>query len=64
VLAKAFDVRDWTAIWQIPAIGAAICLVLFIVLWRDKPGKLEEETLGKDVIEASPPTPASTGVQA
>lgn len=36
-------VKDWFAIWRAPALGAAICLFLFIVLWRDKPGKLETE---------------------
>ncbi|HEX4793622.1 MAG TPA: MFS transporter [Humisphaera sp.] len=37
------EVRNWSRIWAVPAIGAAICLVLFIVLWNDKPGKVEEE---------------------
>ena len=34
---------DWHKIWMAPAIGAAVCLALFIVLWRDKPGKVDEE---------------------
>jgi MFS family permease len=37
------DVANWSKIWMVPAIGAAVCLLLFLVLWRDKPGKLEEE---------------------
>ncbi|MFO0929591.1 MAG: MFS transporter [Gemmataceae bacterium] len=36
-------VKDWASIWRVPAIGAAICLALFIVLWRDTAGKLEDE---------------------
>ena len=34
---------DWRHIWMIPSLGAAVCLVLFMLLWRDKPGKLAEE---------------------
>jgi len=34
--------RNWSHIWSVPAIGAAICLALFLVLWKDKPGKLDE----------------------
>lgn len=36
-------VAAWDKIWMVPAIGAFVCLVAFVVLWRDKPGKLEEE---------------------
>jgi nucleoside transporter len=36
-------VAQWSKIWVVPAIGAAACLLLFLVLWRDRPGKLEEE---------------------
>ena len=36
-------VRQWGNIWMMPAIGAGVCLLLFILLWRDKPGKLAEE---------------------
>ena len=32
----------WQNVWAVPAIGAAVCLVLFLLLWRDKPGKLED----------------------
>lgn len=35
--------RNWASIWMVPAIGAAACLLLFVVLWRDRPGKVEEE---------------------
>jgi nucleoside transporter len=34
---------DWRHIWMIPSAGAAICLVIFVLLWRDSPGKVEEE---------------------
>jgi nucleoside transporter len=39
----ADGVRDWAKIWMVPAAGAGLCLLLFLILWRDKPGKLEEE---------------------
>lgn len=35
-------VKNWAGIWMVPAVGAAVCLGLFIVLWRDKAGKLED----------------------
>ena len=35
-------VVNWSRVWMVPAIGAAVCLLVFLVLWRDKPGKLEE----------------------
>jgi nucleoside transporter len=58
-------VKDWTNIWMVPAVGATVCLALFILLWRDKPGKLEEEPL--DVPPGSgdqiPATAGSTGIQ-
>ena len=34
---------NWSRIWMVPAIGAGVCLLLFLVLWRDKPGKLEDD---------------------
>lgn len=33
---------NWTKVWLVPAIGAAVCLVIFLMLWRDEPGKVEE----------------------
>jgi MFS family permease len=30
-------ISDWTKIWTIPAIGAAVCFLLFLFLWRDRP---------------------------
>ena len=35
--------KNWASIWMVPAIGASLCLVLFVLLWRDRPGKVEEE---------------------
>jgi len=35
-------VPKWSKIWLVPAAGAAACLILFLLLWRDTPGKLEE----------------------
>ncbi|HEY2588170.1 MAG TPA: MFS transporter [Tepidisphaeraceae bacterium] len=36
-------ITNWRHVWAVPAVGAAVCLVLFLALWRDKPGKLEDE---------------------
>jgi nucleoside transporter len=33
----------WGKVWLIPAAIAAVCLLLFLVLWHDQPGKIEEE---------------------
>jgi nucleoside transporter len=38
---KLVDVRDWHGIWMVPAIGAAVCLVLFLILWKDKAAEPE-----------------------
>lgn len=47
-------VRDWKAIWMIPAIGAAVCLAIFVVLFRDTPGKVEEEPAAEDTAFGKP----------
>lgn len=39
------QVKNWESIWFVPAVGAAICLGLFILLWRDTPGKLEDTSV-------------------
>lgn len=39
---KATGVTNWSHVWLAPAIGAAICLAFFMLLWRDKSGKVEE----------------------
>jgi MFS family permease len=40
-LPKPHDVTDWSKVWLVPAVGAAVCLVMFIMLWRDQAGKVE-----------------------
>jgi nucleoside transporter len=47
-------VANWTRIWAVPAVGAAICLVFFLLLWRDTPGKVEEV----DVVAETAASPA------
>jgi MFS family permease len=47
-------VVHWSQVWAVPAAGALLCLVLFLVLWRDRPGKLEEtESEGTSLAPAS-----------
>ena len=41
-VATVKDVKDWGAIWMWPAIGAGVCLVLFLILWRDRGGKVQD----------------------
>ena len=52
-------VHHWGKIWAVPSIGAAICLALFLVLWRDTEGKVEEPGMVDPVTEmsASPKDP-------
>jgi nucleoside transporter len=38
-------VQNWSRIWAVPAIGAAVCLALFLVLWKDRGGKLEDQKI-------------------
>ena len=38
---KANNVVNWHKVWAWPAIGAAGCLILFVLLWRDRKGKVE-----------------------
>lgn len=59
----ATAVRDWHKIWMVPSIGAAVCLVLFILLWRDKPGKVEQEVADARGFPVEPIaiTPATAG---
>jgi nucleoside transporter len=33
----------WSKVWLVPAFIAGVCLVLFLLLWHDRPGKLEDE---------------------
>lgn len=37
-------VKQWDKIWMVPAIGAAVCLLLFIIFWRDTAGKVEVDS--------------------
>jgi nucleoside transporter len=37
------DVIHWSSVWMVPAVGAVICLVLFLLLWRDTVGKVEDD---------------------
>jgi len=53
---------DWTKVWMVPAIGAAVCLALFLILWRDKPGRVEDAEMHGfpvDPITGSAPGPTA-----
>ena len=43
----------WSKVWAIPAAIAAVCLLLFLVLWHDRPGKLEETEPGEFAVAAA-----------
>ena len=34
-------VVHWSKAWAVPAIGAAVCLAFFLVIWRDEPGVVQ-----------------------
>ena len=36
------NVTNWHAVWMWPSLGAAICLVLFVLLWRSTAGRVQE----------------------
>jgi nucleoside transporter len=50
--------KNWAGIWMVPAIGATVCLALFIVLWRDKAGKLEDVNEAPSAPQGHLPSPA------
>jgi MFS family permease len=31
------DVVNWTRFWTVPSLWSAVCLVLFLFLWRERP---------------------------
>lgn len=43
-------VREWSMIWIWPAAGAAVCLLIFMALWKDKPGKLVEADTSAEAV--------------
>lgn len=51
-------VKNWQHIWAIPSICAAVCLVLFILLWRDRQGKVAESQSSRFPVEAAAASPA------
>jgi nucleoside transporter len=56
-------VADWSSIWMVPAIGAAVCLGLFILLFRDTPGKVDEQPAADAALD-KPVAPAEAPGQA
>ena len=49
-------VSDWAKIWMVPAAGAGVCLLLFLLLWRDRPGKLDDEARDAEGFPVEPVT--------
>jgi nucleoside transporter len=47
-------VKDWRHIWMMPAIGAAVCLLLFVIAWRDKPGRVDDEAAAAEQFPGEP----------
>lgn len=37
------NVTDWRAVWQVPAIFAAVILVIFVIFFRNPPAKSEQD---------------------
>lgn len=61
---KMQEIINWSKVWFIPAVGSAVCLILFAILWRDTPGKLEDEVEGAEKLPVEPIaiTPATADV--
>lgn len=36
-------VVNWSEFWMVPSIGVMVCLGVFLVLFRDRPGRIEEK---------------------
>jgi nucleoside transporter len=50
------QVKHWSSIWLVPAVGAFACLIVFVLAWHDTPGKLEEkEARGFEPVLAGSP---------
>jgi hypothetical protein len=55
---QALRVMDWQSIWMIPAIGAAVVMIAFVLLFRDTGGRVDEAVSEGDVAEAAAKEPA------
>ena len=51
------NTERWTSVWTVPAVGAGVCLLLFILLWRDTPSK----TSAVDPVVESAASPREPG---
>jgi nucleoside transporter len=54
-------VVHWTHVWAVPAVGAAVCLVLFLILWRDTEGKVDDEKFPVDPVTEIAGSPGEPG---
>jgi len=55
------NIIHWSKVWAVPAIGAAVCLLLFVMLWRDTEGKVETVEAQGFPIDPIAETAGSTG---
>ena len=53
---SAQGVTNWSKVWTVPAVGAGVCLVLFIALWRDTAGKVKVQEV--DAVAENAASPA------
>ena len=58
---NAEKVIAWSKVWAVPAVGAAVCLLLFLVLWRDTEGKVDDEQFPVDPVVETAASPADPG---
>jgi nucleoside transporter len=47
---------DWQRLWAVPAIFAAVIMILFILLFKDNRGRIKKEQLGVEPIPLGAPT--------
>jgi len=50
IVIAALQAIDWRPIWTIPAIGAAVVMVLFALLFHDKPRPPQEKQGGREAL--------------
>ena len=52
----------WKKIWAVPSVGAAVCLVLFLLLWRDKSKAPTDAQIAGSAVIPETPAPAPDAI--
>ncbi|MDY3563109.1 MFS transporter [Gemmata sp. JC673] len=41
---------SWSEFWMVPSIGVMVCLVVFLLVFRDRPGRIEEPAVAETAV--------------